>query len=184
MATLETELENAKLSEGNLEQMQLAINRLEEVEARCTSLVAQVQHANASLDHLSGLFTTFYTRLRTDVEASFPPTPQHSLEGTAGDILEVALELWEEMALITIAYRELQAQPVPGNLPHRVSEGIHTLRTWIEHAQERYQAMRGQRDSSRAQVRGLQATLTAQAEQIGRLTSGADQTSSPGTSGL
>jgi hypothetical protein len=104
--------------------MQLAINRLEEVEARCTSLVAQVQHANASLDHLSGLFTSFYNRLQTAVEASFPPTPQHSLEGTAGDILEMALELWEEMALITIAYRELQARPVPGNLPHRVSEGI------------------------------------------------------------
>ena len=64
VATLETELENAKLSEGNLEQMQLAINRLEEVEARCTSLVAQVQHANASLDHLSNLFTSFSLRLQ------------------------------------------------------------------------------------------------------------------------
>jgi acyl carrier protein phosphodiesterase len=79
VATLEAELENTKLSEGNIEQMQLAINRLEEVEARCTSLVAQVQHANASLDHLSGLFTTFYTRLQAPAGGQLSPnTPTQS----------------------------------------------------------------------------------------------------------
>ena len=42
VANLEADLENAKLSEGNIEQLQLAINRLEEVEARCTSLVTNL----------------------------------------------------------------------------------------------------------------------------------------------